>query len=76
MKGVANYGFRPTFPNARPDVALLEVHILGFQGDLHGEVLDVAFVRKLRDEVKFETRGELIRQMKADVQAVKEGVRF
>ena len=76
MKGVANYGFRPTFPNARPDVALLEVHILGFRGDLHGEVLDVAFVRKLRDEVKFETRGELIRQMKADVQAVKEGVRF
>ena len=76
MKGVANYGFRPTFPNARPDVALLEVHILDFRGDLHGEALDVVFIRKLRDEVKFKTRGELIRQMKADVQAVREGVGF
>lgn len=71
MKGVANYGFRPTFPDACPEFALLEVHILDFKGNLHGEVLDVVFVRKIRDEMKFESKGDLVRQMKADVESVR-----
>ena len=71
MKGVASYGFRPTFPDARPDTALLEVHLLDFSGDIHGEVLDVRFVRRLRDEIKFDSPRDLVRQMKLDIEAVR-----
>ncbi len=49
---VASVGFRPTVnPVPRP---LLEVHLLERGGDLYGRRLHVRFLRKLRDEVKFD----------------------
>ena len=71
MKGVANLGFRPTFPDARPEKPELEVHILDFAGDLHGCELDVKFLRRLRDEVQFETREALVKQIQLDIAAVR-----
>jgi len=50
--GVASVGFRPTVnPLPRP---LLEVHLLECGGDLYGKRLRVRFLRKLRDEAKFD----------------------
>lgn len=55
--GVASVGYRPTVnPVARP---LLEVHLLERGGDLYGRRLHVRFLRKLRDEVKFDGLAEL-----------------
>ncbi len=49
---VASVGLRPTVnPVASP---LLEVHLLERGGDLYGRRLRVTFLRKLRDEAKFE----------------------
>lgn len=49
--GVASVGRRPTVnPVERP---LLEVHLLKWDGDLYGRRLHVRFLRKLRDELKF-----------------------
>jgi riboflavin kinase/FMN adenylyltransferase len=49
---VASVGLRPTVnPVASP---LLEVHLLERDGDLYGRRLRVTFLRKLRDEAKFE----------------------
>jgi riboflavin kinase/FMN adenylyltransferase len=49
---VASVGLRPTVnPVASP---LLEVHLLERGGDLYGRRLHVTFLRKLRDEAKFE----------------------
>jgi riboflavin kinase / FMN adenylyltransferase len=51
-RGVASVGRRPTVnPVAIP---LLEVHFLDWDGDLYGRHIKVRFLRKLRDEAKFE----------------------
>jgi riboflavin kinase/FMN adenylyltransferase len=50
-RGVASVGYRPTVnPVPQP---LLEVHLLDRNPTLYGQRLRVQFVRKLRDEVKF-----------------------
>ena len=67
-RAVANFGFRPTFPDARPDRPLLEIHIPGFEGDLHGRALDVAWLRRLRGERAFATSEALAAQIRADVE--------
>jgi riboflavin kinase/FMN adenylyltransferase len=60
---VASFGRRPTFDNGAP---LLEVFLFGFEGDLYGAALDVAFIGFIRDELKFDSVDALIRQMNDD----------
>jgi riboflavin kinase/FMN adenylyltransferase len=55
--GVASVGQRPTV-NPVP-VPLLEVHLFECARELYGEHLRVRFLRKLRDEAKFEGLEEL-----------------
>jgi riboflavin kinase/FMN adenylyltransferase len=51
-QGVASVGRRPTVnPTAAP---LLEVHLLDYAADLYRRHLQVRFLRKLRDERKYE----------------------
>lgn len=66
-----SWGRRPTFGGG--DLRL-EVHILDFEGDLYGRVLEVAFVRRLRDELAFRGVGDLVRQMRADVRSARTAV--
>jgi riboflavin kinase/FMN adenylyltransferase len=63
IDGVASFGRRPTFDNGAP---LLEVFLFDFKGDLYGNVLDVAFIGFIRDELKFDHVDALIRQMDDD----------
>jgi riboflavin kinase/FMN adenylyltransferase len=42
------------------------VFLFGFQGDLYGAALDVAFIGFIRDELKFDSVDALIRQMNDD----------
>jgi riboflavin kinase / FMN adenylyltransferase len=58
-------GKRPTFYE-RADTSLLEAHLLDFDGDLYGEPARVRFVRRLRDELKFDVVDDLIVQMGRD----------
>ena len=52
LKGVASVGRRPTVrENAAP---LLEVHLFDWSADLYGRHLRVRFLRKLRDEKKYD----------------------
>ncbi len=71
LKGVANLGYRSTFADSDLHTPELEVHILDFEGDLHGEELDVRFIRRLRDELKFDTVDALVQQVKLDILAVR-----
>jgi riboflavin kinase/FMN adenylyltransferase len=50
--GVASVGKRPTVNPV--EVPLLEVHLFGETRDLYGEHLTVRFLKKLRDERKFD----------------------
>ncbi len=70
VKALANYGYRPTFPDSRPDKPVLEVHIPGLCEDLHGKVLDVGFVRRLRGEKAFSSPEELSAQILKDIEEV------
>lgn len=71
VDGVANLGFRPTFPEARPDTPLLEVHLLDFTGDLYGATLDVAFLRRLRGERRFANAAAMMVQVRRDMAAAR-----
>jgi riboflavin kinase/FMN adenylyltransferase len=71
VDGVANLGFRPTFPDARPETPLLEVHLLDFGGDLYGATLDVAFLRRLRAERRFAGAAALMVQVRRDIAAAR-----
>jgi len=52
LRGVASVGRRPTVKeNAAP---LLEVHLFDWAGALYGRHLRVRFLRKLRDEAKYD----------------------
>lgn len=63
---VANIGTRPTVDGSEKK---LEVYILDFSSDIYGEMLEVFFLRKLRNEVKFESVEQLVTQIKQDIQA-------
>lgn len=63
-KGVCNIGVNPTFDGASLSI---ETHILDFSGDIVGEILAIRFVDRLRDEQKFESKNELIRQIEKDI---------
>ncbi len=63
--GAASIGIRPTFGGAH---RMLEVYVLDFDGDLYDRVLEVQFVERLREEIKFASVDALIAQMKRDVE--------
>ena len=64
-QGVANLGFRPSANQVvRP---LLEVHLFDFQEDIYGAHLNVRFLHRLRDEMKFPNFDALKAQIAADV---------
>lgn len=66
---VANLGFRPTFPDARPDFPVLELHLLDFDQpiSLHGIKLHVEFIEFIRGERKFDSPADLVQQIKQDI---------
>ena len=63
-KALVNIGTRPTFKT--DDQLSVEVHILDFEGDLYDQILHLAFVDKIRDEIKFSSKEELIAQIEKD----------
>lgn len=68
-EGVANVGDNPTFNIVSRRV---EVNILDFNQNIYGEVIQIHFLKKLRDEKKFYSIDELLSQMKNDIKNTKE----
>jgi riboflavin kinase/FMN adenylyltransferase len=67
VPAAVNVGVRPTFDS---DLGLLiEAHLIDHDEDLYGRNLRVAFVTRLRDEMKFDDVNDLIAQMERDVEA-------
>ncbi|MFZ5642389.1 MAG: bifunctional riboflavin kinase/FAD synthetase [Bacillota bacterium] len=64
--GVANIGIKPTFQGfaALPN---LEVHLLDFHSDLYGKKIKVIFTRRIREEKRFSSPGELVQQIRMDI---------
>jgi riboflavin kinase/FMN adenylyltransferase len=68
--GVASVGCRPTV-NATA-LPLLEVHLLEWQGELYGRRLRVRFLRKLRDEKKYNGLAALREAIASDAREARE----
>lgn len=74
--GLCNIGYRPTFdapPQGDPDAWAsrdaydrIEVHLLDFSGDLYGKDLEVRFLCRIRDEMKFSGKAALVERLAAD----------
>ncbi|MBI5178865.1 MAG: bifunctional riboflavin kinase/FAD synthetase [Nitrospinae bacterium] len=63
-------GIVPTFNIDQPSI---ESFLFDFDGgDIHGHTIEVAFVKKLRDTVKYGSVEALVRQIKADCEAARE----
>jgi riboflavin kinase / FMN adenylyltransferase len=60
-----NVGVAPTFQRAESRV---EAYLLDFEGDLYGRVVDVSFVKRIREERRFAGIDELTGQVQQDVQ--------
>jgi riboflavin kinase/FMN adenylyltransferase len=65
---VANLGVRPTFGGGAP---VLEVHLLGFEGDLYGKEVRVEFAERLRAERTFPGPGALLDQIRGDIESAR-----
>lgn len=64
LQGVANMGYRPTIDGTK---LVLEIHLLDFDENIYGEMLQVRFLQKLRDEIKFSSVDILKAQIHEDI---------
>lgn len=62
--GMLSIGFNPTVSTSSE--RSIEVNIIGFDGDIYGDKLEVGFVRRLRDEQKFASIELLAARMELD----------
>jgi len=69
INGIANIGSRPTVDGTR---TLLEVHLFDFDRDIYGAYVNVIFLKKIRDEKRFESFDDLKDQIQRDVQVAKQ----
>ena len=61
---MVSIGVRPTF--FTHGHRTIEAHLLDFDGDLYGKVITLQFLKRLREERKFESAARLIEQMNKD----------
>lgn len=61
--GMMNIGFNPTVAGDRRSI---EVHFLDWSGKLYGKLLTVLFLKRIRDEQKFDSVSALAEQLKTD----------
>ena len=65
-KGITNWGIKPTISGENAPIA--ETHILNFDKDIYEENIKVSFLKKIRNEKKFDTLDNLKTQISKDVE--------
>lgn len=68
LDAVSNVGVNPTTDPMDSPVRI-ETHIPGFVGDIYGQWVRVDFVRRLRDEIRFDSLDQLRSQVMRDIRA-------
>ena len=64
VKGFCNVGYQPTFD--RKKRLVVEVHFFDFDEDIYGETICIHFIKRMRDEIKFNSVEELKSQLRKD----------
>ncbi len=67
--GITNIGGKPTVNVAERNC---ETHIIGFEGDLYGKVIEIEFCSRLRDIQRFDSIDGLKAQLERDLKKVLE----
>ena len=62
--GMCNIGCRPTV--GQGNARTIETHIFDFDEDIYGLDIEVIFVKKIRDEIKFDSLEDLRQQLEED----------
>lgn len=62
-KGITNVGNNPT---VKGETLTVETYILNFKQEIYGEQIDISFIKKIRDEKKFNNLEELKDQLEKD----------
>ena len=70
--GLLNIGMNPTFGDN--DTPSIEVHILDFQEDIYVQSIRVFFRDRIRDEIKFESKEDLLKQINIDIESSKKSL--
>jgi len=65
---VVNVGFNPTFDR---DTLNVEAHIFDFEKKIYGQEIEVVFIRRIRNEIKFDSANQLVEQIQRDIEAAK-----
>jgi riboflavin kinase / FMN adenylyltransferase len=63
--GIAYIGTRPTFGDSRLS---LEIHLFQDPGNLYGKTLEVRFIKRLRNDIRFDSTESLIIQIRKDIE--------
>jgi riboflavin kinase/FMN adenylyltransferase len=71
-RGATSLGVRPTFGGGPRK---LEAHLLDFNDDVYGEDATIAFVERIRDEVRFDSAELLSTQIARDVEQTRRALR-
>lgn len=64
-KSISNIGFNPTFDGESLSV---ETHLIHFNDNIYGEEIEIFFHKHTRDELKFVSMEELVKQIRMDLQ--------
>ncbi|NMA67844.1 MAG: bifunctional riboflavin kinase/FAD synthetase [Desulfitobacterium sp.] len=70
VPGMMNIGMKPTFH--KEYMLTVEVHFFDFHGDLYGKELTIYLEEKIRDECKFASKEELIKQLGLDAKKARD----
>jgi riboflavin kinase/FMN adenylyltransferase len=67
FKSVVNVGVNPTFSGQDQQALSVEAHLLGVTLDLYGDEISIDFIDRLRDERRFASAQELVKQIQQDI---------
>jgi riboflavin kinase / FMN adenylyltransferase len=70
-RAAVNIGNRPTLNSNEPRLTV-EAHLLDFAQDIYGQEIELAFLKKLREEQKFPSPAALQEQIAKDVSAARQ----
>lgn len=67
---ITNVGYNPTFEDTKDKT--VETHLIDFNQDIYGKKIEVFFLKKIRDEKKFENVALLSEQIAHDMKEARE----
>lgn len=67
---MTNVGYNPTFEDVKQ--ITVETHIMDFNQDIYGKKIEVFFLKKIRDEKKFNNVEELVNQITKDMKIARD----